>query len=103
MLKTADQIALEVKNYIFKWNKPYSSWYVGITAEPDKRVFIDHGVRKDNGHGWIYRECQSSNDARNIEAYFINSLGTKGDVGGGDDNSNFVYAYEITNYTNEEA
>lgn len=101
MLKTADQIVLEVKNYIITWNKPFTSWYVGITAEPNQRVFIAHGVRNDNLHGWIVRECQNSNDARNIEEYFVNTVGTKGNVGGGDDKSNFVYAYEITNYTNE--
>jgi len=85
MLKTTDQIALEIKNYILDWNKPFSSWYVGITAESDQRVFVAHGVRKDNRHGWITRECQSARDARNIEEYFVNTVGTKGDVGGGDD------------------
>ena len=81
---------------------PFSQWYFGITNDPNKRVFEAHGVQRENqNYGWIFRECQNSQGARALEDYFIKTLGTKGGGGGGDLDSNYVYAYQITSYTNE--
>lgn len=102
MAKTANEIALEIKEYILSWRKPYENWYSGITSDPRKRLFDEHGVVEEgSGHGWILRQCLNSEAARQVEEYLISTLGTKGDVGGGDTSSNYVYAYEITNYTRE--
>lgn len=75
MIRTINETALEIKNYILTWGKPYKDWYSGITGDPDSRVFQEHGVRKDNGHGWIIRECSNSDNARKIEEYLVNVLG----------------------------
>jgi hypothetical protein len=93
-----DQIIQEIKDYISKCGGSYSDWYVGITSDINSRLFGDHGVRKD-GDQWIYSTAPSSSDARNIERYFIDTLGTDGGSGGGDYSSNIVYAYKKNPHT----
>jgi len=97
MVKNKQEIISDIKNYI---GSDFSNWYIGIATNPRQRLFIDHNVNEDNGR-WIYREAQSSNDARDIEIYLIDKLGTKGDSGGGDNTTKFVYAYLITSNTKE--
>lgn len=76
-----------------------TGWYVGITSNPDTRLFNDHGVDKANGN-WAFTQCIDSSTSRQVERYF-NQRGTKGDSGGGDNTSNYVYAYKITSSTRE--
>jgi len=97
--KPEETVKKEIKEHIDKSGYPYSEWYVGISDDPEDRLFNDHKVEKKSW--WIYRECFNSEAARRVEEYLINTLGTKGDVGGGDEKSIFVYAYKITNSTVE--
>lgn len=94
----------EVINKIYRYiqnSKTYlNEWYVGITDDPIKRLFTDHQVKKENDY-WIYNKCSSSDEARTIEEYFINTLKTDGGSGGGDDNSIYVYAYHKESHTVE--
>jgi hypothetical protein len=61
-------------------------------------LFNGHGVH-EKGDWWILRQAQSSASARNIEAYFVNTLGTDGGPGGGDKNAAYVYAYKKAAHT----
>jgi len=79
----------------------YPDWYVGIAAEPKDRLFNSHGVRQ--GDAWIHRECDSSAAAREVEAYFVKTLGAAGGPGGGDYSTTHVYAYKIAPHTVESA
>lgn len=79
---------------------PYSEWYVGITANPRKRLFNDHNVSEHSGV-YICKDAGSESAAREIEGYFLN-LGTDGGGGGGDGSSRYVYAYRKTPTTNED-
>jgi hypothetical protein len=97
MTKVIKETALsEIKEYINAREGKYDQWYAGITEDPKKRLFTDHAVK----HDWIYRECFSSDSARWVEEKLLD-LGCKGDTGGGDDNTIYVYAYKITSDTNE--
>ena len=78
----------------------YSEWYVGIAEDPKDRLFNDHNVRKEEDY-WIYDEADSHQSARNVEDYFVNTLKTKGGLGGGSSQSKFVYAYKTDSHTNE--
>jgi len=98
--ETRQVVKQEIKDYIDRQGLIYSSWYVGIATKPKDRLFNDHGVDKDKGT-WIHRECMSADAAREVEDYFINTLGTKGGPGGGDEDTCHVYAYVITSYTKE--
>lgn len=97
MSAATKQTALnDIKGYIDSKTGDYNQWYAGIAAVPKKRVFDEHGVK----HDWIWRECQSSDSARWVEDELLD-LGCKGDTGGGDNSTKFVYAYKITNDTRE--
>ena len=79
--------------------KYWSEWYVGIASDARKRLFTDHNVSEENGQ-WIYRQATSEDEARDAEAQLL-ELGCKGGAGGGDENTDFVYAYKITATTRE--
>ncbi len=89
----------EIKAYREKNGGGYSQWYVGITANPKSRLFNDHQV-KEKGDAWIFRQCVTSRIAREVEDHFL-ALGMKGGPGGGDNDSDYVYAYLIARHTVE--
>ncbi len=100
MAKSKETIMSEIKQYIINGGGSYSGWYVGIAADPRQRLFTDHGVNEKEGL-WIFRECDISTLAREIEEYFVNTLGTDGGSGGGDYSTKYVYAYKKTPSTTE--
>jgi hypothetical protein len=90
----------DIINYIQGTGINSQNWYVGIASDPETRVFNDHNVDRANGN-WIYGPAQNSDSAREIEDYIITNYKTKGDTGGGDNSTNYVYAYRITASTRE--
>jgi hypothetical protein len=94
MAMTAQQAFDKIKAHIDKWSRPYSSWYVGITADPEARLFKDHNVSKENDV-WIYQNCHTNEDAINVESSLLSygCDGGSGGSGGGDTTSTYVYAY----------
>ena len=100
MAETKETIISDIKNYIARCGGSYTEWYVGITSDPRKRLFVEHMVDEKNDY-WTHKEAFSSESARIVEDYFVNTLKTKGDAGGGDDASKYVYAYKINNHTIE--
>ena len=97
---SAEQKAIaEIDAYIRQHGGVYSAWYVGIAADPRKRLFVDHNVN-EQGDLWIYRGCGTETAARRVERYFL-AKGCKGGQGGGDRDSRYAYAYKITPTTRE--
>lgn len=86
-----------LKNYI---EGPFSGWYVGITNDPDQRLFTGHNVSRENGY-YLCCPCSSDDVAREIEQYFLN-LGCDGGPGGGNETSRYVYVYKKTRTTVDE-
>jgi len=99
-VKTKQEIANEIQNYILNKGGSYSQWYVGIAAKPRARLFEDHNVDENNNLS-IFRECSGSVEARELEKYFIDNLGTSGGDGGGSYNTKYIYAYKKTINTRE--
>ncbi len=99
MTISKQQIINDINNHIRKEGGGYRDWYVGISRDARGRLFNNHNVSEDNGW-WIYRTADSSSAAREIESYFVNTLGMDGGTGGGDYYSNQVYAYKKTSFTN---
>lgn len=97
MVKDKQTITNEIKNHISEGGGAYSDWYVGISKNPRERLFQDHNVdeKKD---AWIIRQAESESIAREIEDYFVNTLKTDGERGGGD-NPDSVYAYKKKSHT----
>ena len=96
MSKTNKEIIEEINAHIKKCGGVYSSWYVGIAANAKERL-LAHKVDKE---AYIYRTASSSQDARQIERYFTETLSTDGGVGGGDEITKMVYAYKKSTTTN---
>ncbi|WKZ28526.1 MAG: hypothetical protein QY323_03210 [Patescibacteria group bacterium] len=72
------------------------NWYVGIAANPRKRLFEDHGVA-ENG-AWIFNDAGHDQHARDTETYLLDQ-GFDGGSGGGDGTTTYVYAFRKTSST----
>lgn len=90
---------LEIENHITNCGGVYRDWYCGIASDPRQRLFTDHSVDEKND-AWIFRDCGDESTARDAERYFLNK-GCKGDEGGGDWQTKYVYAYKITSHSRE--
>jgi len=99
-MATKETIKREIKAHIDKEGSGYQNWYVGIATDPEDRLFNDHKVTEKNGW-YIFRHAESSVIAREIEEYFIETVGTAGGQGGGDSLTKSVYAYKKTSNTEE--
>jgi len=99
MASSEDQIRTDIKDYMAKLGGKYMDWYVGITADWRTRLFQGHGVH-EKGDAWISRQAYNSAVARRVEAYFVDTLGTDGGPGGGDEDADYVYAYKKQVHTN---
>ena len=99
MVKSEQQIKTDIQAYINQRGGAYGVWYVGISKSAQDRLLNGHSVDEKNDQ-WIYRTANSSAAARNVEDYFVKTLGTDGSGGGGDENSDMVYAYKKNGRTN---
>ena len=99
MPKSKQKIIDAIKSHMQKRGEEYSDWYVGISKDAKDRLFNGHSV-KEKKDVWIYRKARSPQTAREVEDYFVNTLGTDGGTGGGDDTSDMVYAYKKSKHTN---
>jgi len=77
--------------------KSYSEWYAGTAADSEERLFYHHNVSKEDD-SWIRRKAGNDTDARAAAAE-LHELGCAGAVEDGDEDANYVYAYEITETT----
>jgi len=91
MGKTAHQIFGGIKGYIDKQGEPYHAWYGGIASDLKTRLFIHHNVSEANGK-WVYDQCSTNQDARDVVAALLN-LGCDGGSGDEDQSSTYIYAY----------
>lgn len=91
---TFDEIIYNIEEHKnVSGHNSYKDFYIGITSCPEKR-FLEHKVNiKDS---WsITLPAINSETARKVEKYFL-CKGMKGGVGGGNDDSIYVYCYIIT-------
>lgn len=98
--KTLQGIVDAFVSYVNSSGIRWSDWYVGIAANPRSRLFVEHNVQEHGGR-WIYEDAGSEQGARTVEKFLIETYGTKGDTGGGDSTTTYVYAYAITPTTRE--
>ncbi len=98
-MASKNQAIIEIRKHMGQVSAAYSNWYVGIASDARHRLFSDHNVRQ-RGDRWRFKQCTSSAVAREVEVYFVNTLGTDGGTGGGDAATDKVYAYLKTSRTN---
>lgn len=83
----------------FASGRPAKEFYVGITDDPETRLFEQHKVDKA-ARNYVCYKADSEEDARDIEKIFL-ALGLSGGPGGGDGDTKYVYCYQITDTTQQ--
>jgi len=92
MKKDEKEIKDLIETFITKENSGYNNWHVGITDDPNRKLFKDQKVDKSQDY-WIYRSVPSSKIAKKIEKHFIN-LGCNKEIDEEKMNSNVVFAFK---------
>ncbi len=94
-----NQIVENILSHIRICGGNYNEWYVGISRDARSRLFNDNSVN-ESLDAWIIEIASTNQQARDIENYFINVIGTDGGPGGGDSTARMVYAYKKSYRTN---
>ncbi|MCU0652915.1 MAG: hypothetical protein MUD10_01525 [Candidatus Pacebacteria bacterium] len=94
-----DNIIQEFEAFMRQHGTHYHQFYVGIASNPNERLINGHGIDATIPHIFWDRTLPTS-VARAIEKYFLDK-GSRGGTGGGDINTQFVYAYLITPRTRQ--
>jgi len=87
----ADTIIADIESFIAGLGVSVNQVTVGISEDPHTRL-RDHGVdsRRHNYRVW---PCPTEDIARHVERHFVNEVGTRGGVGGGNSpTSVYVFA-----------
>jgi hypothetical protein len=92
MSLSKNEIIGKFLKFIQSSNGPLGSWYVGVSQDAEKRLFVDHNVNKETGL-WIYENADNANEANGVESFFI-ARGAAGGPGGADYTATMVYAYK---------
>ena len=91
----------EIMAHMNKEGSGYQTCYVGITSDIERRLFGEHNVPREDAW-YIYRKADSEEDARALEEYILKTHNTDGDVGGGNHESQYIYAYKKIKGTTKE-
>ena len=91
MAKSSEIIVMDILEFIQLECGHPKIWYVGVTGDPQGKLFDDHQVHYQND-AWIYRTAASEIEAQRVQDYFLEYGldGRKGDLCSG---SCMVYAY----------
>ncbi|QQG48544.1 MAG: hypothetical protein HY247_07325 [archaeon] len=85
------QIADEIRYWVAVSVRGYADWTIGITNDPERRSG-EHQSEGDNVRRWRQWQADSKVVAQEVEAFF-KKMGMKGDLGGGNEDSVFVYIF----------
>jgi len=89
--QSAQKVYELILAHIQKQGGPFSSWFVGITADWETSLFEDHRIPHD--HYWCtVHKCYYDTDAKGV-AYSLISLGCDSYEIGGNEDTVYVYAY----------
>jgi len=86
-----------MKDYIVQHGGDFQNWFVGVTSDVDRSLFVEHRVY-NNRDLWIYRKCTNNRAVENIKGSLI-KLGCKGYLGGWVNDPTIVYAYHKSAHT----
>ena len=87
------------ESFMRRYGTYYSLFYIGIATDPVDRLKNGHNVDQSIPHIYWDQALQTET-VRAVERYFLDK-GCKGDAGGGDEDTNFIYSYLITPKTRE--
>jgi hypothetical protein len=70
MAKSSEIIVMEILEFIQLEGGHPKAWYVGVTDDPQGRLFDEHQVHYQND-AWIYRTAASEIEAQRVAEYFL--------------------------------
>ena len=86
-----DEIIVRILNFVSEHKGRQSEYYVGITNDVDDRL-RQHGASQKLR---VYDDLGSRIDAKDTEEYLLSHYSFKGDTGGGDSDSTFLYCFKL--------
>lgn len=97
---TYDEIINAIEAHLAKSSKKYwNDYYVGITDNIPERLHGFHQV-PEKGHWFKWCKADTEQIARDVEKHYLDK-GMDGGAGGGDEDTIYVYCYEIGPNTRE--
>ena len=99
-IKSKQEIYDAIVLYLFNNGGVFSDWFVGVTADPENRLFNEHKVNKEKGL-WIYRKASCLKDALIVKEALVTSQKINAVSSTTNRSSVYVYAYKKKN-GNEE-
>jgi len=89
--KSSEIIVMEMLEFIQREGSHPKTWYVGVTDDPQGRLFDEHQVNYQDD-AWIYRQAASEIEAQRVQEYFL-EFGLDGRKGALRSGARKVYAY----------
>ncbi len=105
MILSVQQAKFELLAYIKEFDTTFSSWCVGLAANPKQALFDVHGVR-DEQDPWLYKQLLRHSAALIVRNHFVEHLGAVGapDSEAADlEDIDCVFLYKIAQHTKQEA
>ncbi len=99
-MQPKDEMSIKLDIATLMLEQEPKDFYVGISHDAVERLTEGHGVDLQRD-AYVCAEALSADEARNVEAHFVNVEGTAGGTGGGDDATTQVYAYRMTPSTRQ--
>ena len=97
-LMSFDDALLTLIAFAGNFSAPKSAWYAGTTNDPENLLFEEHNVDR-NANTHMVVQCQSKEEAEQLEDYLFNVYGCTGELGGGNEDSVYVYVYLMSEST----
>ncbi|MCA9668576.1 MAG: hypothetical protein KC503_23450 [Myxococcales bacterium] len=97
-LPCKDQIIVEIYRYLETMGGDATKWFVGVTRDAERQLFEVHNVDRAADR-WIWRVSQSAAEAREVERFFVETVGTDGEVDGVTGEGRTVYAFRRSSRT----
>ncbi len=96
----AIEIVNKILNHVQRSLTDPADWYAGITDEPERRLFTEHRIKRENDRLYVYFPTPDKETADLVEAHLTDSVFGRMDGGaGGPSNGSYVYAYLKQTYT----
>ena len=92
-MASEEKIISDIKKYMDDHGGLYLFWYIGITENARRKLFVEDGVNEKNDY-WIYMAADTNTIAKRVVKHFTKYLQTKRRPGSGDTEDKIVYAYK---------
>ena len=94
MPASVQSVIKELSYYLRSNGSNNKEWFVGISHDPLETIITKHYVDEEKDL-WIYRECLSPKDAKDVLRHFTETLKCDGDKNNETSSDNkYVYAYK---------